>query len=69
MLSPADKDNFNTLVQAATDDELALMECRDKATGEDTPLVVAITTRGAVTPLARMIQGDPIKQYDLPETP
>jgi hypothetical protein len=77
-LREADRTNFNTLLRAAHAGDLALIESRDKATGEYRALIAAIGRDGdqyLVTPFGHLATGNPYAQYvdptldTLPEGP
>ena len=63
MINDAYKNNFNTLVLAAKNDDLALMECTDAVTGEVVMAVCIVIEleSGAVDfmPIAKMFNGNP----------
>lgn len=57
--------NLNTLVRAATQGDLAVLECTCAKTGEPVYTVTAVGGDGnggiQLTPLARLFEGDPYK--------
>ncbi len=58
--------NFNTLLRAAADNNLALMECTDTLTGEPRYVIAAIGRdhRGiVVTPFGHLADGNPYDAY------
>jgi hypothetical protein len=58
---------FRTLRRAFANDQVALVECTIKATGEQVPVVCAISPGFyAIVPLAQLFAGNP---YDLLEVP
>ena len=62
--------NLETLIRAAKNGDLALVECTDKVTGHPVITVCAIAFDGnqyAIVPLAKMFNGDPYKELNLPE--
>lgn len=64
-----DKRNLETIIRAADNGNLALMECVDKKTGEKVSVVCAVHMDGleyVMTPLAKMFKGDPYKEVDPP---
>ena len=61
--------NFDTLLRAATDDPLALVECRDALTGEPRYVLCAVSQDGGhvqITPFGHLHDGDPYLAYDPP---
>lgn len=66
------KTNFETLQKAVKNGDIAIMECKDKATGDTAILVCAVQRpqmRGGeitMVPLARMIDGNPYELYEPP---
>lgn len=62
-LKPGDEANFNTLMRACKDENLALLECTDTKTGEYVAVVCAVQigSKGEVEviPLAKLFQGNP----------
>jgi hypothetical protein len=65
--------NFNTLLRAASDGNLALMECTDTVTGEARYVVCAVGREGTdyvFTPFGHLAPGNPYDAYLPPvETP
>ena len=64
------KSNLNTLVRAANDGNLALVECTDQATGNTVITVCAMSFDGdeyTMVPLAKMFDGDPYVELYPPE--
>jgi hypothetical protein len=65
--------NFNTLLRAASDGNLALMECTDTVTGEARYVVCAVGREGTdyvFTPFGHLTPGNPYDAYLPPvETP
>lgn len=63
--------NLETLVQAAKDGNLVLLECIDKTTGEIVAVLCACWFDGkeyTFTPFAPMVNGDPYRRF-LPPNP
>ena len=63
--------NFQTLLRAAADGNLALMECRDAATGEIRHVICAVGRDGVdfvFTPFGDLADGNPYDAY-LPPSP
>lgn len=61
--------NFNTLLRAAADGNLALMECTDTTTGEPRYVIAAVgrDRRGIVmTPFGHLADGNPYDAYLAP---
>lgn len=64
--------NFNTLLRAAADGNLALMECTDAATGEARYVICAVgRDKGGYvfTPFGHLVDGNPFDAYRPPDTP
>ncbi len=64
--------NFETLLRAAADGNLALMECADVLTGEPRYVVCAVGRDGAefvFTPFGHLADGDPFDAYLPPSDP
>jgi hypothetical protein len=58
--------NFQTLLRAAADGNLALMECRDAATGEPRYVLCAVGQDGTdflFTPFGHLADGNPFDAY------
>jgi hypothetical protein len=58
--------NFQTLLDAAMDDNLALMECLDAVSGEPRYVVCAVGRSGEeylFTPFGHLHDGDPFAAY------
>ncbi|MDP2662063.1 MAG: DUF6117 family protein [Dehalococcoidia bacterium] len=69
MLQEGDKQNYETLLEAAKNGALALVECTDKLTGEYVAVVAAVNRPMGdyeLVPLARLFPGNP---YDLVDPP
>ncbi len=63
------RDNFKTLVRAAADQNLALMECQDVETGEPRYVICAVGRDGSaylMTPFGHLAEGSPYDAYLLP---
>lgn len=64
------KANFATLQRAIRDGNCALMECKDKKTGETVDVVCAAvrTSNGGAefTPLAVMVRENPYERFEPP---
>lgn len=60
------RSNFNTLIRAAENGDLALIESKDAATGEQRFLIAAMHKDGddiVVVPFGHMATGNPYEQY------
>lgn len=58
--------NFQTLLRAAGDGNLALMECEDAQTGEPRFVICAVGRNGAdyvMTPFGHLVEGNPYDAY------
>lgn len=58
--------NFTTLLRAAADGNLALMECADAVTGEVRYVIYAVGRHGTdsvFTPLGHLADGNPFDAY------
>lgn len=58
--------NFKTLLRAAYDGNLALMECQDAATGEARYVLCAVGRNGddyVMTPFGHLAEGNPYEAY------
>ncbi|MER8713184.1 DUF6117 family protein [Mesorhizobium sp. M1295] len=65
------RSNFQTLLRAAGDGNLALMECADAATGQRRYVICAVGREGAdyvFTPFGHLADGNPYDAY-LPPDP
>jgi Family of unknown function (DUF6117) len=70
-LKEADTINFDTLMKAIKDGNCALVEVKDRATGEYRAAVCAVGRLGgdyAITPFAVMVWDDPFQMFIDPET-
>ena len=66
------RDNFNTLLRAVSDGNLALMECTDAMTGEARYVICAVERDGTdyvFTPFGHLADGNPYDAYRPPESP
>lgn len=64
--------NFSTLLRAARDGNLALMECNDAVTGEPRYVICAVgrDQRGIImTPFGHLADGNPYDAYLPPDAP
>ena len=64
--------NFETLLRAAEDGNLALMECADARTGETRYVICAVSRDGTefvFTPLGHLADGNPFDAYLPPSDP
>jgi hypothetical protein len=62
----ADKANFETMLRAARAGHLALVECKDAATGEYRAVIAAIVEEGdeyLITPFGHLAEGNPFETY------
>ena len=58
--------NFESLLRAAADSNLALMECNDAVTGEPRYVICAVGCDGTTflfTPFGHLADGDPFDAY------
>jgi Family of unknown function (DUF6117) len=65
-------ENFETLLRAAADGNLALMECADALTGEPRYVICAVGRDGAesvFTPFGHLADGNPFDAYLPPSDP
>ena len=71
MASPQpDRTTFDTLLRAAADGNLALLECADARTGEPRYVLCAVAFDGAsycMTPFGHLADDDPFALYRPPE--
>ncbi len=61
--------NFDTLLRAASDGNLALMKCTDTVTGEPRYVICAVGREGAdyvFTPFGHLADGNPYNAYQPP---
>lgn len=62
--------NFDTLLRAAADGNLALLECADAASGDPRYVLCAVGFDGSaccMTPFGHLADGDPFALYRPPE--
>jgi hypothetical protein len=65
----AHKDNFEMMLEAARNGDLALMDCTLKATGEHVAVITAVSVKGKqylMTPIAMFFNGNPYELLDPP---
>ena len=65
------KQNFETLKRAAANGDLALMECKDKVTGELVDVICAVIHNGQeiqFIPFGHMTRENPYERYETPVT-
>lgn len=69
-LRECDNRNFSTLMRAARDGNLALVECKDAKTGEYRAVIAAISFDGEyhITPFGHLATGNPFEDYIDPTT-
>jgi hypothetical protein len=63
--------NFQTLMRAAEDGNLALMECRDAVTGEKRFVLCGVGRDGndyVMTPFGHLAEGNPFEAYVPPQS-
>lgn len=68
-LNNAYKADFNTLLQAAKNGHLVLLDCQDKATGQSIPTICALDYDGheyTFIPLAKLFTGNPYDEMNPP---
>jgi len=66
------KPNFETLRRAFASDDVALMDCIDKSTGEHVAVICAVVFDGSeysFTPFARFFNGNPFEMLLPPTDP
>jgi hypothetical protein len=64
------KFNLKTLILAAKNDDLCILECKDKETGKTVVVVCAVSTEDEgdfFIPLAKMFDGNPYTEVSPPE--
>lgn len=64
-----DRRNFDTILKAARNGDLALLECVDTASGEKRSVVCAVNRDGdgfAFVPLAKLFTGNPYDELTPP---
>lgn len=65
------RENFETLLRAAADGNLALLECADTATGETRYVICAVSRDDGdyvFTPFGHLADGDPYEAYTPPNS-
>ena len=68
-ISEGHRANYQTLLRAAADGNLALMECRDRLTGQPITVLCAVQTDGEdieFVPFAKLFDGNPYDEVDPP---
>ena len=58
------KSNFDTLTRAFENDQVCIMDCVEKASGEHVAVICAVAKQGeefALTPFARFFNGNPFE--------
>lgn len=72
-LAEGHKANFQTLLKAVDNDDVCLMACIDKETGETIPVICAMQYSGdekepiEFVPIARMFLGNPYEEVEPPK--
>lgn len=71
-LGEGDKANFNTLLRAASDGRLALLDVQRRSDGKSVAAVVAVSGPDAdseytFAPLAIMVEGNPYELFNPPD--
>jgi hypothetical protein len=69
MISKGYEDNFNTLCRAVRNDDVALMECTDTATGKPVITICAVQRNGDTmqfVPFAKLFDGNPYEELTPP---
>lgn len=73
MIGESHKANLDTIMRAAEDQDLALVECQRVSDGKVVVMLAAIsepydpeTGEYAITPFAEMVDGDPFELYRPP---
>lgn len=69
-LTAGQRANYKTICRAAQAGDLALMDCRDRATGRPVAVLVAVHLEAGeyvLTPLARLFDGNPYDELDPPD--
>lgn len=69
MLAKHHQQNLQTLLQAARNGHLAVVECQDKATGQPVAILCALSPAGEevdIVPFARMFAGNPYDELNPP---
>jgi len=72
-IAPGYKENFQTLLTAAKDDNLCLLECTDVATGKPVMVICAVMRLGdgsmQLAPFAKLFDGNPYEELIPPSEP
>jgi hypothetical protein len=67
------KDNFQTILKAAKNDDLCLLECTDAATGKPVMVICAVMRNSddslQLAPFAKMFDGNPYEEVIPPSEP
>lgn len=64
------RQNLETIIRAAENGQLAVLECTEKATGKTVSVLVAIHLDGqeyVITPFAKMFDGNPYDEVNPPD--
>jgi hypothetical protein len=68
-IQKGDKKNFETILNAAKNGDLALLECQDAGSGEARSVICAVNRNGEgfeFVPLARLFAGNPYDEVTPP---
>jgi hypothetical protein len=68
-LLDGERANYQTLLRASDNGDLALIECTERATGRRVAVLAAIAFNGdeyVITPLARLFDSNPYEDLDPP---
>jgi hypothetical protein len=70
-LKPGDRTNFKTMLKAAGNGHLSLVECTDQKTGEYRAVVCMMgwdetTSEHIMTPVAKLFEGNPYEEISPP---
>ena len=68
-IAKGDKKNFDTILNAAKNGDLALLECRDAGSGEARSVICAVNRNGGgfeFVPLAKLFAGNPYDEVTPP---
>lgn len=69
MIPAAHRRNLDTVIEAAQNGDLAVVECTRRSDGATVNLLCAIGFDGemyGITPFAEMVDGNPFEMYDPP---
>jgi hypothetical protein len=69
MIKPGYKTNLETIIKAAKNGDLALVECTDKKSGRPVIALCAIGFDGKeyiITPMAKLFDGNPFEELNPP---